>query len=323
MNPFRKLPAKAPVQASPRQPRLTSAPLALVVAHFNWAGWSRPVEHLRRFLRQQRAAGLPVYLVEAVAPGQASIATEPDLAMVEDWHAIRVEDSGILWQKEALWNIGARRVPACHPVIACVDADVWFERPDWADECAKQILDGWRMSQPFSVCRWTHRDGILDRVRQSVGAMKHLDLEFHAHPGFAWAAHREFWEVVGGYWAHAPIGHGDTLHSSALLGLREPVGNSMPAMGGATGIAAWRDYAKRLREWVGDAWGATPGALWHEWHGDRGDRHYATRGDKLKRMNAQRDLELAPDGSLRWTAEAPQSIRAAVRKYFTERKEDG
>jgi hypothetical protein len=62
----------------------------------------------------------------------------------------------------------------------------------------------------------------------------------------------------------------------------------------------------------------------HLYHGKLSNRQYVHRNRVLKKVHYDPDkhLEYAPNGTLRWSNEAPQTLRDAVREYIHGRKED-
>jgi hypothetical protein len=99
---------------------------------------------------------------------------------------------------------------------------------------------------------------------------------WYAHPGYAWAMHRDIFNVIGGLIDFCIVGSGDLHFAYALLGRIE---ESFPS-------DLHRDYHMQAKSW-GDGVARVAGGgafvsyvdvnLYHRWHGDRGDRSYIDR----------------------------------------------
>jgi hypothetical protein len=66
------------------------------------------------------------------------------------------------------------------------------------------------------------------------------------------------------------------------------------------------------------------GRIFHLWHGDFTNRQYEERYHILRRHNfdPNRDIQLAPNGTWRWTDPEGQ-LAQEVAVFFRERREDG
>jgi hypothetical protein len=70
--------------------------------------------------------------------------------------------------------------------------------------------------------------------------------------------------------------------------------------------------------------GFAPSRGVHLYHGHLKNRQYASRNEVLRmvQFDPQRHLDYSPNGTLRWSPEAPAELRAAVRAYIHGRRED-
>lgn len=305
-----------------RRPRLVSIPaaqadggdIAVITCHFNWAGFKRPVQNLQRFLRQMQRDKIPVYGVEVQIPG-VPFATEGN----KNWLHLHAGSNNILFQKEALLNLAASRLPAHFTKIAWVDADLWFEEPDWLGRTSA-VLENSKICQPFGQAWWTNKDGSVALGKPPaviVGINKGV-----GHPGFAWAARRSFFTEVGGLYALSPVGSGDSVLATVLLN-QNPTNDGL-MFGVGVNHTEYNRWSLRVIDWLRDSKPAfVPGAIWHEWHGDREDRKYVSRREMLRDFDCCKHLRIGADGLIQWRDGAPQDLITAVREYFTSRKEDG
>jgi hypothetical protein len=81
-------------------------------------------------------------------------------------------------------------------------------------------------------------------------------------------------------------------------------------------------WARPFWETVQGQVGCLPGRLFHLWHGDLRDRHYADRYLNLAEFDPFADIAVADSGCWRWSTDKGD-LHAAVRRYFDSRNEDG
>lgn len=292
------------------------AELAVIVAHFNWPGFQRPVANLLRFLREMDLAGIPVYGMEIHRAG-----TEPLMKRNHRWLCLEAREEHILWQKEPMLNRIARNVPEHIRFIAAVDPDIHFTNPRWA-EASVRALDSTPAIQPFSEAVWAGRNGRAELTR--VCSARHgLSREWSTHPGFAWAFRREFFDQVG-FYVWSVTGAGDTVTATGLLDVPmfQSTENAIGRLNLDSGIAdEWFDAARRFMG--GERAGWVGGQVWHEWHGSRQDRQYVHRHAVMNRVDVLDHVRLNDDGILEWTESARPEDRQALASYFDTRREDG
>ena len=289
--------------------------LAVITCHFNWAGFSRPRQNLRRFLLQMQAAGIPVYGVEALMPGQPSMTVG-----LPGWKQVVVSLHGLLFQKEALLNAAEKLVPAHFTKIAWVDADVWFANPQWFPVTAS-LLDVAAVVQPFHEGIWLDRQGETQYALPGAAASNSSD-PCVGHPGFAMAARRSLFQH-GGLYDGAITGQGDIIFFCAIsknplryTDLKGLGGNPQPYYQWRDGVRAWFEKENGIIA-------ATPGTIYHEWHGDRDTRGYVSRHKAIENLDITQHLERHPEGWIQWSREAHPEMMAGVSAYYATRKEDG
>jgi hypothetical protein len=248
---------------------------------------------------------------------------------------VRVRGSHEIWLKENLVNIGLRHLPPNWRYVSWVDADVRFLNPDWARETL-HALQHYAVVQPFegAVDMGPHNNvfdsyssfakefvnGSPPTILARSGYYSMYGKKPYAHPGYAWAARREFINNVGGLLDFAIVGAGD--HHMAL---------SM--VGQAAASIPEKDihsrYVARVLEWERCALkanmniGYVRGTIAHHWHGPKARRQYWKRWDILTENGFNPDTDLAYDaqGLLLLTNTNPR-LRDALRAYFRQRNED-
>lgn len=304
-----------------RRPRPTPAThvaeegdTAVITCHFNWAGFKRPVQNLCRFLRQMARDEVPVYGVEVQIEG-SPFATAGN----KNWHHIHAGPKNILFQKEALLNLAASRLPAHFTKVAWIDADLWFEEPDWLGRTSA-VLENNMICQPFGQAWWTDRDGsiALGKPPSALVGIKNSA----GHPGFAWAARRTFFTEADGLYSLSPVGSGDSILATVLFNQNPTTDGMMFGVG--LNHTEYHRWAAKVEKWLdGTKVAFVPGSIWHEWHGERQNRQYVSRREILRTFDCHKHLQVAPNGLIQWREGTPAELSTAVREYFIRRQEDG
>lgn len=245
---------------------------------------------------------------------------------------IQLRTNHELWHKENLINLGFSRLPQDWQYAAWIDADVFFERPDWALETIQQ-LKHYSVVQMFSHAIDLGPSYELVQTHKGFGygyLHRKEDPSFHCkwnkeydywHTGFAWAIRREaFDKLWNGLIDFAVLGAAD--HHMAW-GLVNMVRQSVPAGVGKRYLDCllhWQSHAeKHIRRNIG----YVPGVIRHHWHGKKKDRRYVDRWKIITQNQFDPDLDLKRDwqGVLQLTNRNIQ-LRDDIRKYFRSRNED-
>lgn len=288
--------------------------LALITCHYNWFGFEKPRENLRRFCEATK--DLPVFGVEAQLPGHPI-----QTADLDNWCQITATQAQVMMQKECLLNLAEKMVPDEYDALAWVDADILFSNEDWFVSTAR-ALDMYPVVQPFARARWLDRQGAMIDDRPGIGSQPDQLNRCMAHPGFAMAARRALWtQGRGGLYEALVVGNGDVGFAAAALGLEQPAHIGMnPQL--KSHYEAW---SKPVRKWIkGRPMGFIHGTASHLWHGDIKDRRYVERNEVLiKTLDPAKHLTVGDNGLLTWTAEASFGLRYAIRSHFANRREDG
>lgn len=283
--------------------------LAVVTCHFNFAGYTRPRQNLWRFLRQIERDGIPVYGVEVYAE------SAPITRGTKNWIQIEANCNQIMWQKEAALNLAEKMVPESYSNIAWIDADVWFDRPDWANATEKSLRKN-DVVQMFRNAQLTDRDGSIFMKRESVG-LSCLTQKWDTHPGFAWAMRRELWRKGNGLYPLAITGGADTLMSLTFWG-REPW-EGVWILQGSNRLL----YHQWAKNYEGVSVGAVPMDCYHEWHGEFKNRGYSERAKALSTLDSDKHLKIGENGLMEFTSEADPDLILAMHQYYFSRREDG
>jgi len=303
-----------------------------VTCYFNPSGYKSRLTTYRTFKRHLR---IPLIAVELSFNGRFELQTD-DADIV-----FHLTGHDVLWQKERLLNIALRALPReCH-TVAWLDADVIFESDDWPER-AGAALERFSIAQLFSercelrqgaargASGWSPVEIVAPSAGYTIatGKMKHDDLRVSGAwvtggptTGLAWAARRSLLDRHGLYDAHI-LGAGDRAVVCAAIGRFDYWVDA---------VAANRSQEQHYRAWgepfyadVAGAIGFVDGRIFHLWHGDIKDRHYAKRHREFRTFEFDpfSDIAIDANGCWRWNSVKPE-MHQYVSDYFTTRKEDG
>lgn len=307
-----------------------NADMAVCVVFFSPAGWKKPIDHLYTVCNDLLRARCPIFVLELVKPGKQSyVSNMPGMSPTDKafltCHVI--ESSSTLFAKENLQNLLARRVPQKYQKLCFMDADVYFDTPDWYQQCSR-ALDQFDIVQPFEFAQWLNKENQTNTTPTKIAAAKALAL--HAtpaldatHPGFAWAFKRKTFQAISGYYELHLAGGGDIAFAAALM--TQPLQNLMPPMLSADfapmRTPSWQQYADNIKT-VAPSVNYLPniGAV-HMYHGSSADRKYVTRCNFLPPVaeNGEYPVIRRADGLLEWVN---PGYDKQLEQYFISRQED-
>ena len=283
--------------------------LHVLTFHFNPAGFRRLAETYRQWVGSM--GSLPVTCVELVV-GDG----EPE---IPNSHVVRGDDRYLVWQKEALLNVGLRLLPPEARYVAWIDHDILIDDEDWAVKSVEVIGNRSVAIQPWGRMHYLDRTGNTVREAESASAIAKSGRYPATGPGAAWIARREDLEMIGGIYDKNIVGGGDLVWFHSLSGMRvDFLQRQSPEI--RRHQEAWiRHVGGRI------GWDCYPAEARHIWHGEAKNRQYVARDAILKDhgYDPERHVELDGQGVLRWSEAAPRGLREAVRKYFDDRREDG
>lgn len=286
--------------------------LALVTCMFNPCNYSRRNANYDLFAAGIQASGCKLYCVELAFDGQAPRCradVKIDLAG---------DERNLLWQKEALLNIGLQAAIADgHEFVGWIDADLTLS-PDWH----VGLHEHFRTEIPTLVhlgatlaSEWSDRQPLLCK-----SAVAHLNEPFayRGYPGGGWIARRQFWQ-------------GHRLFDRCIAGGGDWAmfcGYALRAGGSPTFqrfAQHHRELAAPWREWCETFPGefhlaALPQTVRALAHGSLTNRQYQKRPALLRDFDPA-DVRCRADGVLEWASDKP-TLHRAIRDYFFGRRED-
>jgi hypothetical protein len=300
--------------------------LGVVAAYFNPCGYSTKERNLAHFAEPLLRAGIPLIVAEAVFD-------EGPFSLPENVPGLRVRARDVMWQKERLLNLAIAALPSTCTKVAWLDADVLFERSDWAVETS-QLLERFPVVQPFAEVvrlprghdrflgegeRWESFAQVYAREPQ---LLMNGDFARHGHTGFAWAARRDVLAKNGLYDA-CIAGSGDHMMAHAFCGDWESRCIARIIGSNNKHLAFFRTWSRGLYKDVRARVSAVPGRLVHLWHGEMANRRYVLRNQELAAFgfDPAGDVKVGASGCWEWSSDK-RDLHQWARRYFELRRED-
>jgi hypothetical protein len=305
-----------------------------IACYFNPAGYRNRLANYRTFIEN---LSVPLVAVEL------SYGSEFELGPGDATILIQVKGSDVLWQKERLLNIALAALPEQCDAVAYLDADVVFERNDWAER-SLTLLESVPLIQPFAdFCDLPPQtnprqfrpeaDALSGRSLAAMvkdGYTPHQLLQtcgarfksaIPSAGGFAWVVRRSILDRHG-FYDTCIVGSGNHAMVAATYGVPDlSVSSLCMNESRAEHFLSW---AEPYFQEVGGQVGYLTGAIYHLWHGDLEDRKYRERHESFStfNFNPTEDIRLDEKGCWQWSSDKP-AMHNYVREYFNSRKEDG
>lgn len=233
----------------------------VVTSYFNWDGYNRKLANFRAFANRLHEQQIPLFAIECALGDRPFELGESA--------ALRARTQSRLWQKEKLLNFAIRRLPESCEYVVWMDADLIFPDNGWPSRVQHALADA-DVVQTFSTVIRLAEDNNLESLSTRVdkgiiASLKHKNehiLSSRGHPGFAWAARRQFlldWPLYDA----AIVGGADKMMLCAWSDIADcPVTRSMTS---PRSFKHFLDWAKGGRCRVSYA----PGVVYHLWHGEQ------------------------------------------------------
>jgi len=290
--------------------------IAAVSCHYNPQRSQSRIRCYEQFARQFPRIGLVMFAAEGSLDDRWEIPGA--------WR-YDIDPEACLFAKENLINLAIARLPDRFDHVVWIDSDVLMLNHDYVDRLS-QSLEKSPVVQAFQELRYISRDGGWQTDwRSSIGYINAKNKTSVAepkegYPGLAWAARRELLANIGGIYDRVITGGGDVAWCCGMWGDLRPNYTKQWSQALVADVRRWAAAAKPQITGVGyvQARGV------HLYHGTLKHRQYSRRNEILGEVgyDPQLHLEYAENGTLRWSAAAPKSLRDGVREYMLGRKED-
>ncbi|MCE2576008.1 hypothetical protein [Komagataeibacter sp. FNDCR2] len=331
---------------------MQSSDLHVICVFSNNRGWKSRERLLRRFIPHMLDSGVSLTIVEHV------IGERPFVLSVDDGNfllrhvrlfQVRGSDRQENWLKEGLIRYGRQRLPDSARYIAQVDADVFFQRSDWA-HATLDMLQVHRVGQPWSYSvdlgpdenpvedengrimdrsfcaawaagdiRVTPDDYGLGRPTAAWMLKSGQRRDWRQHYGYAWAFRADVYDAIGGLPDWLVTGSADYISAMAFAGLL----NTSDTYTSPSCTRRLRQFAALCDDYVQQDIGVVAGMLSHGFHGPKRKRFYLDRKDILREANFDPDLDLAYDRhGLPYLARDNRALRDGLRRLSVMRDED-
>ncbi len=233
--------------------------------------------------------------------------------LIEDAY-LKLRTNTVLWHKENLLNALVKKLPDGIEKIAWLDSDVLIENDDWAEQAAN-ILDHYRVIEIGDIHTiYLDQEQQTKEVKHTNGyAYHHRKSDWNNmgryHPGFGWAANRDFFNEVGLY-QYDIIGGGDGV---MMRSFGEPDAFSSSKhtwkraqyMNYCKSILPYLEqYSQRAYEYTQGSMSFVPSNVVHKFHGERANRGYTTRMKLLEGIDVDEHLQKSSNGLFEWKNES-------------------
>jgi len=334
-----KVKVQKEVYKIPRFPKKLSGSFWGITTFYNPADYKNKYVNYKLFREKSKEQGLKLIAVELAFEDKPFELKKTDAEIVVQ---IRGNESNILWQKEALLNIGLKHLPKGCDKVAWLDCDIIFKNNNWIKETSK-LLEEYIVVQPFAwalkLGEGVHEVKNLDKIALGQGIMQKSygigygvskfgktirdgeSLIAHGHTGFSWAFRKELLDKCG-FYDKAILGGGDLAMAFAYYDFNGiNLDEVFPNKSFRNNYDPWR---KKICKKNHKSVYFTPGYIFHLWHGDVKDRQYFKRSQILKENDYDPVLDVKKDslGLLFWASNKPE-LHSAVKRYFLARKEEG
>ena len=311
---------------------------------------SNPVRYKRRYELYWRFKEMCAHAgVKLITVEQAFGQRQFMVTKASDPCALQVRSVEEIWSKENLINLGIRHACTLGDVreVAWVDADCRPARTpeDWFSET-------WHQLQHYEFVQMWEQMLDLDTNHNVIGEaqpgfmanyvkygspnpaeIEKIEIEnsynypykgkIFGRPGLAWAANIDALRKVGGILDFCILGAGDFYMAHALIGTLKDAKSEYAGGAYEKALLEWQHKALR---WIKKDVGYVPGMVYHDFHGEKANRFYGSRGKILNdcQYDPRTDIKYDEYGQLQletWD-ERQITLRDKIRGYFRVRNED-
>ena len=240
-------------------------PVGLTSCYFNPCKYQLRRQNFQKFCDM---LGADILIVELAFEDQKF-----DFEHLPNWIGLRTDT--VVWQKEALLNIGLRKLmEQGYDKLAWVDGDIQFNSENWLEEIAK-ALDKHKLVQGFETIKIYETPTRVKVIRSTIASIDNVS----PATGFIWAAREEVLSHQLLY-PKLIVGGGDTLMYSAAMGtLPEWMQKRSGTLRHTYDILEW---ANKWYDLIGESVGYAEAKIETFYHGHLRKRNYLNRHELLK-----------------------------------------
>ena len=285
--------------------------IAVMLVFFDYIGSARILMNYLYMVEKLKLANIPVFTLELVINGK-----QPKIK-----DAFHVYGSSFLFQKEHLLRLLETYIPPKFTKLACLDADIIFDNPDWYDTLS-EALETHDVIQPFKEAFWLNLDYTeIQLTAQSVcNYNPKLRTKFFTpglvkfHTGFGWCFRREWYNKVG-YYDLAVIGSGDTVFSHALFNFTQIPKSQEFNLYLQTMYTWWEKNTGDVR------FSSLNTKVYHMYHGSINNRQYYDRYKPFKEYTNIEDI-ISKNENDAYELIVPE-LNEHMFNFFKTRNDDG
>lgn len=308
---------------------------------------SNPVRYKRRyelywkFAEMCECAGVKLITVEQAFGDRPFVITNR-----KNKYHLQVRSHEVLWLKENLINLGIKHVCHLDPMareVAWIDADCrpmrtprdWFEET-WHElqhhefvQMFEYMIDLDHNFNPMTekqisfMASYVQNGFIAPNMPGAKRILSASGSKQYGRTGLAWAASIDAINKVGRVIDCAILGSGDWHMAHGLVGAIKVSAPKHLSSGYYKALLAWQILAER---YIKRDVGYVTGGVYHDNHGHKADRRYASRWQVLinNEYDPFTDIKYDAQGLLQLETHEPRQIRLRdeIRQYFRVRNED-
>ena len=285
--------------------------MALVACYYNPCNFQRRLDNYFKFVEGLGEYSKLLYTVELAFGDQ-----EFSLGSLDNLTQIRSDS--LLWQKEALLNVGIRKVCSMdYDYVAWLDADIKFKNAGWYDNILSS-LQTHSLVQVFEKLKRYNDESDFQVMKGTVASIGGTS----PGTGFGWACSTSKFEDGFGLYDKCIVGGGDTLIYSAAC---EKLGDWLRKR--PTTISHGEDICDWANGWYSRVYGDlgfAKNSIDTFYHGSLKNRNYLNRHELLLKEDYDPSADLCTkiDGTLEWTDRASSGLKVSLKDYFSSRVED-
>lgn len=286
--------------------------MAVIMVYFNATKSVRIAQNILLVKQHLDNANIPYYI------GELSIDGSPYL-FKESYNIFHYKTDDYMFYKENLINLVEARIPDEYTKICNIDADIFFDDPNWY-KLVSDTLDDVDICQPFHTANWLNIENneiILIRKNSLIG-----NINVDGHPGFSWAFTRKWFSHI-------------KLPDFCITGGGDTVFNQMIVMNNGKTNDYFKYIVNDMNSYINSIkslplFGYVNVNIYHLFHGSRKQRQYLERQyriintlNQLGTNDLSDVIDYDSNGLRCWKEEYKQPMNELIKKYLCDRNDDG